>query len=102
VAPASDGAEAAWSFSEVIERLRRANLALGRGQASLALMLLAEIDRHAGATLREERDVTRVLTLCALGEEAAARQIAEPLLAGGSGSIYTRRLEQSCAAPARP
>jgi hypothetical protein len=88
-----------WPFSEVLERLRRAHLALGQGRASLVLVQLAELDRHAGATLLEERAMTRVLTLCALGEDAAARQAAEPLLIGAARSIYSQRLEQSCAAP---
>jgi hypothetical protein len=96
-APAS-----AWSFSEILERLRRANLALARGQTSLALVHLAELDRHAGEALREERDVTRVLALCALGEQQAAERAASELLSRNASSIYSGRIEQSCAASARP
>jgi len=54
---------------------------------------------HAGhrSGLREEREVTRILALCALGEVAAARQAATRLLASREDSIYAHRLEQSCA-----
>jgi hypothetical protein len=92
----------AWSFSEILERLRRANLAVARGQTSLALVHLAELDRHAGEALREERDMTRVLALCALGEQQAAERAASELLSRNSSSIYSGRIEQSCAAGARP
>lgn len=88
--------ESDWPFAEVLERLHRANLALRRGQASLALIQLAELDRRAGEVLREEREVTRVLALCASGETQAARRAAAPLRASSAGSIYAHRLETSC------
>lgn len=86
-----------WPFAEVLERLHRANVALRRGQASLALIQLAELDRRAGEVLREEREVTRVLALCASGETQAAKRAAAPLRAGSAQSIYAHRLEMSCA-----
>ena len=85
------------AFAEVLERLRRAQVALKQGQASLALILLAELDRSAGDVLREEREVTRVLALCAAGDTAAARRAAEPLRRGSERSIYAPRLDASCA-----
>lgn len=84
-------------FAEVLERLRRANVALRQGQASLALIQLAELDRNAGEVLREEREVTRVLALCAAGDTPAARRAAEPLRRGAERSIYAPRLDASCA-----
>lgn len=88
--------ESTWPFSEVLERLHRANLALRRGRAPLALIQLAELDRRAGEVLREEREVTRVLALCASGEAEAAKRAAAPLRAGSPKSIYAHRLETSC------
>jgi hypothetical protein len=88
---------AAGSFGQVVERLRRAHRALADGRASLALLQLEELEHFAGDTLREEREVTRILALCALGEVAGARQAAARLLASRENSIYAHRLEQSCA-----
>jgi hypothetical protein len=85
------------SFAEVLERVQRANVALRQGQAALALIQLAELDRGAGEVLREERDATRVLALCAIGDTAGARRAAAPLLSGLASSIYAPRLDSSCA-----
>ena len=85
------------SFAEVLERVQRANIALQQGQAALALIQLAELDRGAGDVLREEREATRVLALCAIGDTAGARRVAAPLLSGRASSIYAPRLEASCA-----
>jgi len=84
-------------FAEAVERLRRANRALRQGRASLALIQLAELDRLAGETLREEREVTRILASCAVGDEAGARQMARQLMEAAGSSIYARRIEASCA-----
>jgi hypothetical protein len=85
------------SFAEVLERLQRANVALRQGQAALALIQLAELDRGAGDVLREEREATRALSLCAIGDTAGARRVAAPLLSGMASSIYGPRLDASCA-----
>lgn len=85
------------SFSEVVERLRKANLALGAGNPSLALLQLAELDRGAGEALREEREVTRILAHCALGHTSEARRIARQYRFDEAGSIYARRIARSCA-----
>jgi hypothetical protein len=85
------------SFAEVLERLQRANLALREGQASLALIQLSELDRRGGHVLREEREATRVLALCAIGDSASARHAAASLRASATGSIYAPRLDASCA-----
>jgi hypothetical protein len=85
------------SFAEILERVQRANIALQQGQAALALIQLAELDRGAGDVLREEREATRVLALCAIGDTAGARRVAAPLLSSKASSIYAPRLEASCA-----
>jgi len=90
------------SFAEVLERLRRAQLALEQGQASLALIQLASLDRGAGDVLREEREVTRVLALCAAGDVAGARRVAEPLRREIGSSLYAPRLDASCARAGEP
>jgi hypothetical protein len=85
------------SFAEVLERVQRANVALRQGQATLALIQLAELDRGGGDVLHEEREATRALALCAIGDTAGARRIAAPLLSGATSSIYAPRLDSSCA-----
>lgn len=85
------------SFAEVLERVQRANVALRQGQATLALIQLAELDRGGGEVLREEREATRALALCAIGDTAGARRVAAPLLSGATSSIYAPRLDSSCA-----
>ncbi len=85
------------SFADVLEGVQRANVALRQGQAALALIELAEFDRGAGEVLREERETTRVLALCAIGDTAGARRAAAPLLSSRASSIYAPRLEASCA-----
>lgn len=89
------------TLREVLMRLQRAHAALEQGRAALALIELAEIDRSGSDLLREEREVTRVLALCASGDTEGARAAARALSAGPD-SIYARRLESSCAgAPTR-
>jgi hypothetical protein len=84
------------SFAQVVERLRKANLALREGRPSLALLQLAELDRAAGGALREEREVTRLLARCALGDSEGARRSLRQLGAAAEQSIYAQRLKNSC------
>jgi hypothetical protein len=86
------------SFRQVLEQLRRARRSLEGGQATLALLLLDELDRGAGELLREEREASRVLALCAAGEVAAARRAAAQLSDASPRSIYAMRLGESCVA----
>jgi hypothetical protein len=86
------------SFRQVLEQLRRARRLLDGGQATLSLLLLAELDRGAGELLREEREATRVLALCAAGEVDAARRTAAELSNANPRSIYAMRLGDSCVA----
>jgi hypothetical protein len=88
-------------FLEAVRLLRRARNALAKGEGALALGLLGELDaRFPRDMLDEERAVTRVLALCASGDDAAAKALATRLLARYPRSIYTARLERSCAAAA--
>lgn len=84
------------SFRQVLDQLRRAQQQLRNGQATMSLLLLSELDRSAGDVLLEERDATRVLALCAAGQDEAARDIARRLEHDSPRSIYGMRLEASC------
>jgi hypothetical protein len=84
------------SFRQVLDQLRRAQQQLRNGQATMSLLLLSELDRAAGDVLSEERDATRVLALCAAGQDEAARDVARRLEQNSPRSIYGMRLETSC------
>jgi hypothetical protein len=86
-----------------VRLLRRARSALSKGEAPFALSLLNELDaRFPPDVLDEERGATRVLALCANGDEAAAKQLALRLLREYPRSIYAPRLELSCAFTGEP
>lgn len=84
------------SFRQVLDQLRRAQQQLRNGQATMSLLLLSELDRSAGDVLLEERNATRVLALCAAGQEEAARDVARRLEHDSPRSIYGLRLDASC------
>jgi hypothetical protein len=89
------------AFLEAVQLLGRARRALDRGEPTLALGLLDDIDRRFPPDLLdEERAATRVLGLCASGESEAAVQLATRVFSGRPRSIYTRRIERSCASAA--
>jgi hypothetical protein len=88
------------SFREILAQLRRAREHLANGHFTLTLLMLSELDRSAGELLWEERETTRILALCASGEDSAARLAASALQARTPGSIYAMRLSESCAGPA--
>lgn len=89
------------AFLEAVQLLARARRALNRGEPMLALGLLDEIDRRfPPEMLDEERAATRVLGLCANGQNDAAVQLASQFFSGRPRSIYTRRIERSCASSA--
>jgi hypothetical protein len=90
------------SFRQVLDQLRRAQQQLRNGQATMSLLLLSELDRSAGDVLLEERNATRVLALCAAGQEEAARDVARRLEHDSPRSIYGLRLEASCITDASP
>lgn len=85
-------------FLEAVRLLSRARRTLDRQEPALALSLLDELDeRFPRQLLDEERAATRVFALCANGERAAALTLARSWFSQRPRSIYTRRLEQSCA-----
>jgi hypothetical protein len=101
--PSRESAELArLSFRQVLDQLRRAQQQLRNGRATMSLLLLSELDRSAGDVLLEERNATRVLALCAAGQEEAARDVARRLEHDSPRSIYGLRLEASCISDSSP
>jgi hypothetical protein len=95
-----DGAAGAGAERRLIIARRRAASFLGDAREAHGAERhgqLAELERGAGEVLREEREATRALSLCAIGDTAGARRVAAPLLSGGASSIYGPRLDASCA-----
>ncbi|MEY2935946.1 MAG: hypothetical protein RL033_6695 [Pseudomonadota bacterium] len=88
-------------FLEAVRLLSRARRTLDRQEPALALSLLDELDeRFPRQLLDEERAATRVFALCANGDREAALTLARSWFSQRPRSIYTRRLEQSCASEA--
>lgn len=87
-----------------LDLLKRAQQAIQAGQAGLALDLLAQLDaEHPASSLGQEREVARVLALCGADRVAAARQVAQRVLAASPNSLYAGRIQASCAAlPSKP
>lgn len=90
-------AQADVNFREVLDQLRRAEQHLRSGQSTVSLLLLSELDRHAGDVLWEERETARILALCASGQERRARSAASALRQRNRETIYAMRLDESCA-----
>lgn len=86
------------ALGDEMRLIRDANAALGRGEPGTAMQLLAE---HARAfpdgALRQEREATQVLALCALGRIGQAHASAEALLRESGKSPYADRVHASCA-----
>jgi hypothetical protein len=83
---------------EALQLLSRAQSALRKGLPDRALELLDQLEqRQPGELLMEERRVTRILTLCELGEVDQARAVRQTLGPGPVSSIYAGRLDASCA-----
>jgi len=82
-----------------LDLLKRSQQAIQAGQAQLALDLLTQLDaEHPKSSLGQEREVARVLALCGVGRVAAARQVAQRVLAASPNSLYAGRIQASCAA----
>lgn len=106
---ASPGREApALKLQGELDGLRQVQQAIQGGQPTRALELLGELDAaYPASTLWQEREVARVLALCGVGRVAAAREIAQRVLAVSPDSLYASRIQSSCAgqslaAPAAP
>jgi hypothetical protein len=88
----------ATDLGEVVRRLREAQRASRAGEGTRALAVLDELDRRVAlALLAEERQVTRVLALCSAQQPEPARRLAREVLSAHPGSVYSARLEHSCA-----
>jgi hypothetical protein len=77
--------------------LSRAERALRAGEAALALTFLDELDRHhPRSTLLEERTAARLLADC-MREAPGASERAERFLHDHRVSVYSDRLQSTCA-----
>lgn len=86
------------SFYEELEYLKRAQSALRQGNGALALGLMTSLDSiQPGGALLSERGVAKVLAHCQLGDVESAMLVAERLAESDMASVYTERLESSCA-----
>jgi hypothetical protein len=93
---------APFGFSEVVERVERAQHAERDLHPELAIELLDEVDARGDATmLREERLVTRVLADCDLGNVGAAQHALSELQSSAEAAVYASRVAGSCVAPRR-
>lgn len=98
---ATAGVRSGSGLREALALLGRAEASLRNGNPDFARALLDELDEKSPVTpLTEERLITRALVSCALGDVGAARESRQELERLNSDSIYRRRLDGSCAAPA--
>jgi hypothetical protein len=101
-APAAS-ASADSSLAAELALLREVHGALREGDAARAERWLGEhATRFPGGVLREEREASRVLLLCARGRMAEARAEADRFLSGNPRSMQGDRVRGSCAFPAAP
>jgi hypothetical protein len=101
-APSPPVPEAPDTLAEELVLLRAANRALASDPASALGLLDQHRERFASGQLATDREVVRVLALCALGRSAEARSAAEPIRARLEGTPRGRRLESSCIAGGTP
>jgi hypothetical protein len=78
--------------------LHQAQAAWRAGQSSEALKLASQhAQRFPHSQLANERDVLRVLSLCKLGQQAAAKRVGARLLKTAKGSPWYQSVANSCA-----
>lgn len=78
--------------------LHQAQAAWRAGQSSEALKLASQhAQRFPHSQLANERDVLRVLSLCKLGQQAAAKRVGARLLKTAKGSPWYQSVADSCA-----
>jgi hypothetical protein len=84
-------------FNEEVELMGRARAALGGGDASRALALLEEhAKRFPKGALGPERDVSRIMALCALGRVEQAKKHATTFLRRHPSSALADRVRRTC------
>jgi hypothetical protein len=87
------------SLAEEAALLHQAQSAWRAGQSAEALRLANEhAQRFPHSQLANERDVLRVLSLCKLGQNQAAKQVGARLLLKAQDSPWYESVAQSCAA----
>jgi hypothetical protein len=97
VAPARRARAATHPAHDELTLLSRAEQALRAGEAALALTFLDELERrHPRSTLLEERMAARLLADCLL-DGPGARERAQRFLRERRGSVYSDRLQSTCA-----
>jgi hypothetical protein len=99
---AAEGASAPQGpdLSEELALLRAAHGALRVGDGAAALASVeAHLARFPEGSLRTEAEAARVLSLCALGRTAEARQAGARFLERSGGSPLAGKVRASCAFP---
>lgn len=95
--PTASASTSTSTLDEELALLAQADASLRRGDATKAL---TQLDEHARrfpkSSVKEERDVERVLALCAAGRSPEARREADAILKAHPSSPYTARLRASC------
>jgi hypothetical protein len=95
---AARNADATDLLREETAQLRLAQQALRGGQAARAMAMLDEQNRlFARGVLGQERMVTRILALCALGRRDEAQRLGAALERGSPRSPHLATLRNSCA-----
>jgi hypothetical protein len=79
-----------------LELLQSAQRSLLDSAPAHALTRLDELEAFGADHLVEEREATRVLAWCARGERARALEVASALRVSHPGSLYERRLSETC------
>ncbi len=98
-APAPTASSGADRLAEEISLLRKAQAALRSGNPSQSLSLLDEhARRFPRGVLSQERTVTRVQALCALGRTTQARTLYARLASGAPDSPHLAALRHTCPA----
>jgi hypothetical protein len=90
-------AEAGDSLSDEMDLLKRAKLALSRGEAKRAASLLDEhARRFPDGVLLQERQALRVVALCDAGELARGREEAKRFLSAHPKAALAERVRAAC------
>jgi hypothetical protein len=85
------------SLAAEIAMLQRARRALNAENGRLAVGIVQELDEQfPRGVLMEERNATRVLGLCQLGQIDEARRMAHSFVEQYPGSVYAERVRRAC------
>lgn len=88
------------SIDQELELVRAAEDELHRGSPARALEAVAEhARRFPEGALWEEREVTRILALCRLGDVSGARASADRFITRAPSSPFANRVREACPSP---